>query len=149
MSIMRRRSVLRTLFLVPIGLRLSAGDTGAPSARLRGRLEVPAEGLAGIRTDDGKLVPLRGDEQTEKVLRDSRLNGWDFEVHGQYGSDGRFKILPIHLPALFTHQNGQLLRVTYYCDVCAIRTYSPSICMCCREETRVDAVTPETVKAGK
>jgi hypothetical protein len=145
---MRRRSLLS--LLVPAAGFLMAGEAGKSPVKLRGRLMVPEEeGEATLQTAEGKRVPLHGDEQTEKVLHDKRLDGWDFEVHGQYGADGRFEILPIHLAALFTYQDGRFLRVTYYCDVCAIRTYSPGICMCCREETRVDAVTPETVTSGK
>lgn len=146
---MRRRHFLGTLLLVPVSLGLEGGERGASQQRLRGRLEVPSEGMAGIRTDDGKRVALHGDEQTEKVLRDGRLQGWDFEVRGHLREDGCFEILPIHLAALFTYRDGKLLRVTYYCDVCAIRTFSPGICMCCRDETRVDTVDPEVVTGSK
>lgn len=113
--------------------------------RLRGKLEAPDEGTAGLRLPDGSFVRLHGDEQTDKVLHDERLRGWDFEVYGHRRADGGFDILPIHLAALFTYQNRRQLRVTYYCDVCAIRTYSPGICLCCREDTRVDAVDPESI----
>lgn len=147
---MQRRRLLQLVLLIPTTAYLRADEIVSGPKKLRGRLSIPdGEGTAAIRTSDGERVSLYGDEQTEKVLRDKRLDGWDFEVHGRYRADGGFEILPIHLAALFTYQDGRLLRVTYYCDVCAIRTYSPGICMCCREETRVDAVTPETVTSGK
>ncbi len=123
--------------------RSTAAD--AAPQQLRGRLETPSEDTAGLRLPDGSFVELHGDEQTRKVLHDERLRGWDFEVYGHRRADGGFDILPIHLAALFTYQNAKQLRVTYYCDVCAIRTYSPGICLCCREDTRVDAVNPESI----
>lgn len=129
------------VLLLPSGL---AADTPA-AARLRGKLEMPAEDVAGLRLADGSFVRLHGDPQTDKVLHDERLKGIDLEVHGSRRADGSFEILPIHLPALFTYQAGKRLRVTYYCDVCAIRTYSPGMCMCCREDTRVDLVDPDLI----
>lgn len=123
--------------------RLGA-DQPAPD-RLRGRLEAATEDKAGLRLPDGSIVELHGDEQTQKVLHDERLRGWDFEVHGRRNPDGSFDILPIHLAALFTYRGAKLMRVTYYCDVCAIRTYSPGMCMCCREDSRVDVVDPDAI----
>ena len=139
---MRRRHFLGSLLLVPA--LLSAEDADGADT-LRGRLEARSETEAGLRMTDGSFVRLKGDEQTEKVLQDPRLQGIDFEVRGKRQSDGSFSILPIHLAALFTYKEGQRLRVTYYCDVCAIRTYSPGMCMCCREDTRVDLVDPDAI----
>ncbi len=122
----------------------SHAEQPAPD-HLRGRLEAPSEEQAGLRLPDGTFVELHGDEQTRKVLHDKRLLGWDFEVHGHRRTDGSFEILPIHLAALFTYRADKLMRVTYYCDVCAIRTYSPGMCLCCREDTRVDVVDPDAI----
>lgn len=126
---------------------LAAPDAWAerPPQRFRGKLVVPAEDLAWLELEDGAKMPLSGDEQTNKVLKDRRLNGWDFEVYGNRQQDGSFVILPIHQAALFTYRDGKQLRLTYYCDVCAIRTYSPGICACCRDETRLDPVDPKTI----
>jgi hypothetical protein len=143
----RRHALVFALSLPVLALR-AAEDRSAPpagSVAVRGKLEAPEEGTAGLRQADGAFVRLQGDEQTEKVLHDQRLQGLDFEVLGERQADGSVKILPIHLAALFTYKQGQRLRVTYYCDVCAIRTYSPGMCMCCREDTRVDLVDPEAI----
>jgi hypothetical protein len=35
--------------------------------------------------------------------------------------------------------------VTYWCAVCAIRTFTPGICWCCREETELDLLEPDKV----
>lgn len=144
-----RRHFLGSLLLVPAGA-LTAAEVGtkhAPpgSVAVRGMLEAPDAESAALRLSDGSLVHLHGDEQTEKVLHDDRLKGLDFEVVGRRGADGSLTALPIHLAALFVYEKGKRLRVTYYCDVCAIRTYSPGICMCCRQETRVDLVDPASI----
>jgi hypothetical protein len=33
--------------------------------------------------------------------------------------------------------------VTYWCEVCAIRTYTPGECMCCQENTELDLRDPD------
>lgn len=145
-----RRHFLGSLLLLPAGAMAAEDRKALPSGtkNFRGKLE--AKNQPGLRQSDGAFVRLKGDEQTEKVLRDERLQGLDFEIAGQRGADGVVSILPIHLAALFTYQHGKRLRVTYYCDVCAIRTYSPGMCMCCREDTRVDLVDPaEITRAGE
>jgi hypothetical protein len=143
-----RRHVLGFALSLPAISLHAAEDKAVPpagSVAVRGKLEALDESTAGLRQADGRFVRLQGDEQTEKVLHDQRLQGIDFEVLGERQADGSVKILPIHLAALFTYKQGQRLRVTYYCDVCAIRTYSPGMCMCCREDTRVDLVDPEAI----
>jgi hypothetical protein len=103
---------------------------------LRGRLitsETPA-----VETADGRRVPVNGDDQVSGVLRDKRLSGSDFEVLGQLDANGVFQAAPIHENPVFVHKGGQRLFVTYWCDICAIRTRTPGICWCCREETELD-----------
>lgn len=111
-----------------------AAETGATS--LRGRL------LAGepptVETAGGERVPVDGDEQVRAVLRDKRVIGSEFEVVGQKSAKGVFQAAPIHENPLFIHRGGKRLYVTYWCDVCAIRTRAPGICWCCQEETELD-----------
>ena len=149
---LERRHFLGTLLLLPATALLAAQDTAkiAPpgSVALRGKLETPDAESAALRLRDGSLVQLHGDEQTEKVLHDERLKGLDFEAVGRRGADGSLTILPIHLAALFVYEKGKRLRVTYYCDVCSIRTYSPGVCMCCRKDTRIDLVDPASITGG-
>lgn len=143
-----RRHFLGSLLLLPASALIAAEEgTSIPpgSVAVRGTLETPDAESAALRLSDGSLVHLHGDEQTEKVLHDERLKGLDFEAVGCRGADGSLTILPIHLAALFVYEKGKRLRVTYYCDVCAIRTYSPGICMCCRQNTRVDLVDPASI----
>ena len=88
---------------------------------------------------------LSGDADTLGVLKDERLADTDFEVAGKAVGVGKFAVNPIHTHALFVHQKGKRLMVTYWCDVCAIRTYTPGLCWCCRENTAVDLRDPSSV----
>jgi len=72
------------------------------------------------------------------VLNDKRLAGMDLEAIGHFNSPGQFEVDPIHTKALFVHQNGKKLYITYWCDVCYIRTYAPGICVCCQKYTDLD-----------
>lgn len=123
---------------------LSAAD--AEGASLRGKLAVGSGGRPALRLTDGALVLLAGDEQTTGVINDKRLRDADFEVIGRRSSPAEFTIGPIHTRAMFVHKDGKRLAVTYWCDVCAIRTYTPGLCWCCREDTELDLRDPATIK---
>lgn len=127
-------------FLVLLPAAVFASDS--PSGkRFRGKLTAtPKPALE----QGGKLIYLRGDDDTMGVLRDERLKGADFEVVGQLEGD-TVSINPIHTAALLAYKDGKRLRVTYWCDVCAIRTYTPGLCWCCREDTELDLRDPDTV----
>lgn len=105
---------------------------------LRGKLVIEP-GRTGVLTlASGKTIALEGDSDTLNVLRDARLNDADFEVLGQFTQTGVFRILPIHKRVMYVHRQGKRLFVTYWCAVCAIRTFSPGKCWCCQEETALD-----------
>lgn len=102
-------------------------------ATLRGKLTA-----GGLLTPDGQIVKLEGDEPTEGVLHDDRVQGMDLEVTGQIVAGGAIRILPIHKQGLFVLKDGKKLFVTYWCEVCSIRTYTPGKCLCCQDETQLD-----------
>lgn len=131
----RRGAIL--LFLPAALLRASGKE------RVSGRLQPAAGGgKVFIRTGDGRVVELTGDRSTMAVLRDERVIGEEFEAQGEWKSKVVFGIDPIHTKALFVRRRGQLLVVTYWCEVCAIRTYAPGRCQCCQEETAFDPRDP-------
>ena len=105
---------------------------------LRGQLTSMPDGRPALETGPGKKVPLIGDDASIAVLKDSRLAGMDFEAIGQFNGDGFFVVRPIHTKSMFVHRNGKKLFITYWCDVCSIRTYSPGKCWCCQEDTELD-----------
>ncbi|MBK9166417.1 MAG: hypothetical protein IPM24_03015 [Bryobacterales bacterium] len=104
---------------------------------LRGKL-VNNAAVPVLETADGRKVPLDGDADTLGVLRDARLAGAAMELRGTMQPSGKFRVNPIHERAMHVHKEGKRLLVTYWCDVCAIRTYTPSKCWCCQEETELD-----------
>jgi hypothetical protein len=138
MNNMERR---RFLVLIPALATLGRADT---SRAVRGKLGKTPDGLPALEFN-GKFLTLEGDPDTVGVLEDARLVGTDFEVVGATTPAGTFRIDPIHKRALFTYKSGKRLMVTYWCDVCAIRTYTPGICWCCREDTALDLMEPDKV----
>jgi hypothetical protein len=119
----------RTLLLFLPALHAEASKTA-----LRGKLVTGA----GIQQAGGKVISLTGEDDAMAVLNDPRVIGSDFEAEGKLRPDGVFEIAPMWQAPLFVHQGGRRLYVTYWCDVCAIRTYTPGICWCCREDTAYD-----------
>jgi len=109
---------------------------------VRGRLRQDEAQPPAMTTKDGRVVELAADSATTAVLRDARLKDEDFEVVGRYRGEGRFEVDPIHERALFVWRGGKRLVVTYWCDVCSIRAWSPGRCQCCQEEMRVDLRDP-------
>ncbi len=79
------------------------------------------------------------------VLNDDRLANSDFETVGHFSDPSHFAVDPIHTHSLFVYQNGKKLMVTYWCDVCYIRTFAPGKCWCCQADTQLDPVDPDTV----
>jgi hypothetical protein len=123
-----------TASAISAGLLQAAGEP----VSLRGKLTQNEGRPPLLTTPGGKQVAMLGDEQTRGVLSDARLKDAEFEIVGAYDAAGVFEILPIHKRALFVHRDGKRLYVTYWCAVCAIRTYTPGMCWCCQDETALD-----------
>ncbi len=83
-------------------------------------------------------IKLTGDEPTLGVIRDPRVIGLELEVIGEARGTGALEIGPIHKRALYAIKSGRRLFVTYWCDICSIRTYTPGQCWCCQEQTELD-----------
>jgi hypothetical protein len=128
----------RRLFPAGILLAFARLQAGSKPVSLRGKLTPAAGKPPRLTLPSGAEVLLEGDDQTTGVLNDERLAGADFEVRGEYTPSGAFRILPIYERALFVHKDAKRLLVTYWCAVCAIRTYTPGICWCCQDETALD-----------
>lgn len=127
---MRRRE----LFLVP-GLLLGADRPKV----LRGKL------LEGRKMEvGGRVYALESDRPVGLVLDDERLIGGELEVLGQPDGEGKFKIDEIHTSPLWVYVKGERLGVSYWCEICYIRTYSPGKCVCCQEYTKLDPKDPNT-----
>lgn len=106
-------------------------------ATIQGTLGAAQDDAPLLRTQTGGEVRLTGDDDTMAVLRDSRLLKTTIEVSGEYVEDDFFRVGPIHTKSLWVLKDGNRYMVTYWCEVCAIRTYAPGICACCQEETEL------------
>lgn len=115
----------------------------APQTVIRGKLTQRTGKAPAIETADHKLVSLDGDESTKGVLNDKRLAGADLEVKGRFPSPDLFAVDPIHTKAMFVYKNGKRSLITYWCDVCSIRTYTPGVCWCCQQDTALDLRDPD------
>ena len=128
-------------------LMLAAGSAFAadlhPGETLRGKLVLRDAAPPALETAGHQLVTLDGDEPTRKVLADRRLNGFEVEAKGRFTAPDRFLIDPIHTRGLLVRQDGKLRMVTYWCDTCSIRSFTPGPCVCCQRETTLDLRDPD------
>lgn len=122
---------------------LASSWAAVPGLSIRGKLTQSPDNKPVLELSDRKLVLLEGDEATMGVLNDKRLWGTDFEAIGHYNSPGHFEVDPIHTRAMWVHKDGKRLTISYWCDVCYIRTYSPGICVCCQKYTDLDLSEPD------
>jgi len=110
---------------------------------LEGKLVLSPGQPPVIATAGDKQVQLDGDASTRKILGDQRLNGFEVQAKGHFAA-GKFLIDPIHTTALLVRKDGHLKMITYWCDVCSIRAYTPGLCVCCQKETTLDLIDPGT-----
>jgi hypothetical protein len=127
------------LVLLALGVGCLAADS--KPATLRGKL-IEHAGKPAIETAARKIVYLEGDEAAAGVLRDKRIKGADFEAKGRFTAPDRFRIDPIHTQPMSVYKDGKPRLVTFWCEVCAIRTWTPGKCWCCQEETELDLRKP-------
>ena len=111
----------------------------ASTDALRGRLASPVEGEPlTLVTTEGESVELVADGGLELTMRDEQLSDRIWEVRGAAGGNGRF-----HVEKIFTVKDGELHRVTYYCEICHITTHEPGRCMCCQGDTDLREIKGE------
>ncbi len=126
--------IFRILGFLALGAVLAFGQS---SSSVRGKLIQPA-GADPYLEVSGHHVALEADEDTWKVLRDERLAGADMELLGTPKDADHFTVAGTHLHPVFVWKNNKRLYVTYWCDVCYIRTYVPGNCWCCQKYTLLD-----------
>ena len=116
----------------------AAGLAQPGKTRVRGKLVRREGGGPTLEAPGHQPVALEGDRETMAVLNDPRLAGMEFEVTGRYSSSGRFLIAPFTTPgAVLVHRDGKRYTISYWCEVCSIRAYTPGKCACCQEETEL------------
>lgn len=141
---MKRRTFFGIVW-IPATLLPVWGDENKPTF-IRGLLIQQDESSVRLKIAGNRMIALSGDEPTQGVLTDPRLKDFDFEVGGKFTTpaQNQFEIDPIHTRSLFVHQDGKKLMVTYWCDICYIRTFTPGVCWCCQDWTRLDLKDPDT-----
>jgi len=103
----------------------------ASAEAIRGTLVAPVAGEElQLALSGGGTVELELDEGLELTMRDPQLAKRLWELRGQHQDGGRFAVEKI-----FTVKDGELHRVTYYCEICHITTHEPGPCMCCQGDT--------------
>jgi hypothetical protein len=133
---MQRRTLLSLLVLAPAAaLKARAADAGPDT--VRGNLVQASGKPPALQIRDGS-VTLEGEPETLAVLGDERLAGADMELRGHRLSRDRFRIGPFfESKSMFVHRNGKTYTISYWCEICSIRTYTPGKCMCCQQETHI------------
>ncbi len=114
-----------------------------PATTLRGKLHTDQGKGATVETPDHKMVSLDGDDVVRKVLADDRLEGFEIEAKGHFTAPDRFDVNPSHTHSLLVRKDGKLKLVSYWCDICSIRAYTPGPCVCCQRETTLDLRDPD------
>lgn len=118
-------------------LALASISFAQSSSALRGKL-VQDAGKDPLIDTGLQRVSLEADEDTWKVLRDSRLKGEVVELKGHVDKPGHFVVDGTHTHPVFLIRDGKRLYVTYWCDVCYIRYFVPGNCWCCQKYTDLD-----------
>src|SRR5579872_267066 len=114
------------LFVLALAASLSAATL--PSATtLCGKLAIHPNGPATVETPDHHTVTLSADDTISQVLSDSRIDGFEVQVKGHFTAADKFQVDPFHTVPLLVRKEGHLKMVTYWCDVCSIRAYTPEI----------------------
>lgn len=130
------------LFLLAIAATMTAA-TLPTTTTLRGKLTVHENAPATVETAGHQVVTLNGDDTIDKVLADARLNGFEVEARGHFTAANKFQIDASHTIPFLVRKDGHLKMVTYWCDVCSIRDYTPGPCRCCQRETALDLRDPD------
>jgi hypothetical protein len=99
---------------------------------LRGRIRQEAGKPPLLITGEGKGFIVTGDQFTRGQMADPKLNGRQIELEGRPGGPAAFEARRI-----FTIKDGKRHKVTYWCDICSIRTHMPGRCMCCQADTEL------------
>ncbi len=133
---MLRRTLLWLPVMVPAAALAARAAEAGPDT-VRGKLARRPGKPPALETQEG-LITLEGEPETLAVLGDDRLSGADMEFRGHRLSRDRFRIGPFfESKSMFVHRGGKMYTISYWCEICSIRTYTPGKCMCCQQETQI------------
>jgi hypothetical protein len=136
---------MKACLLLVVWAALSLG-AAVKAETIEGKLIVHDGAATTLETSAHQIIELDGDTPTRKVLRDERVNGFEVHATGHFTAPGKFLIDPQYTRALLVHAHGKLQMITYWCDVCGIRAYTPGPCVCCQKETELDLRDPDDIR---
>ena len=98
-----------------------------------------------IADDDPDILKVvAANLEAEGIDVEAVSNGFEAQAKGQFTAPDRFVVAPSHTHPLLVHaKDGHLKLVSYWCDVCTIRSYTPGPCVCCQKETTLDLIDPD------
>ena len=86
------------------------------------------EHVYGFKTTEGKTYKLVRAKLSEALFVDKRLHEKELILKGKFSSDSQaFEATAIH-----SVKNGVVCEVYYWCEICAIESIAPEICVCCQ-----------------
>ena len=133
---------MTTVNVLRVSLLLLAAATGiaAEQVELRGRVvcipedkkeaNLPAnhEHVYGFKTTDQRIYKLIRTKYSEALFIDKRLHEKELLLKGHLSADPRdFDVLRIR-----SIKNGVVHDLYYWCEICAIESVAPEICVCCQ-----------------
>jgi len=84
----------------------------------------------GIKGTDGKYYSLVRTLKSEALLTDTNLHSRDLIIKGRVFPNTQLLEITGNLHAI---RGGKTYELSYYCDICSIKSSVPGPCMCCRE----------------
>lgn len=104
-------------------------EPGSGVVELKGRITAGPGANLVFKTEDKREFKLRHTQMAEALFEDQRLHARVLLLKGKIHPPNEFEITGnIH-----SMKDGKLHEVFYYCDICAITTSFPGLCLCCRE----------------
>jgi hypothetical protein len=77
-------------------------------------------------TDDGKVYPLRNEDNGRMFYSDKALLNRTMRLTARAADDRYLQVLQVH-----SIIRGELHEVYYWCDVCTIKRFEKKACECC------------------
>lgn len=120
-----KRSALATNSMVEAG-----------SLTLKGKAIKSSGGTNAVsfQTEKGEVYPLVRNQKSEALFVETNLIGKMLVVKGRLQAGTRALEITANL---HSWRDGKQHEIYYYCDICAIKTSEPGLCMCCRDPMKL------------
>lgn len=108
----------------------SAAETGL--LEFKGKVVKFSSGTNDVsfQTEKGEVYRLVRNQKSEALFVETNLIGKMLVVKGRLRPETRALEITANL---HSWRDGRQHEIYYYCDICAIKTSEPGLCMCCRD----------------